>query len=59
MIEADRVLSTPPLNSSSIQKASCPPEARAESTDSFSHQPGIGSPKAKTSPVTLLSRLRP
>jgi hypothetical protein len=53
MIEADRVLSTPPLNSSSIQEANPPPEARAESVDSFSHQPGIGSQKAKTSPVTL------
>jgi hypothetical protein len=42
MDQADRVLSTPPLNSSSIQKANPPSEARAESVDSFSHQPAIG-----------------
>jgi hypothetical protein len=42
MIEADSVLSTPPLNTSSIQKASPPSEAHAGSVDSLSHQPGIG-----------------
>jgi hypothetical protein len=41
MIEADCVLSTPPLNTSSIQETNPPLEARAESVDSFSHQPGI------------------
>ena len=48
MIEADRVLSTPPLNSSSIQDANPPPEARAESVDSFSRQPAIGQPHGQT-----------
>ena len=48
MIEADSVLSTPPLNSSSIQDANCPPEARAESADSFSPQPAIGHPESRT-----------
>jgi hypothetical protein len=48
MIEADSVLSTPPLNSSSIQEASPPPEARAESLDSFSHQPAIRQPESRT-----------
>jgi hypothetical protein len=42
MIESDSVLSTPPLNSSSIQNANPLLEARAESVDSFFHQPGIG-----------------
>jgi hypothetical protein len=46
MIEADRVLSTPPLNSSSIQATNPPQEARAD-VDSFSHQPGIGQPKTE------------
>jgi hypothetical protein len=41
MIEADRVLSTPPLNSPSIQDTNPPPVALRESTDSFSHQHGI------------------
>jgi hypothetical protein len=45
MIEADRVLSTPPLNSSSIQDTNqdtnLPLAARAESVDSFSRQPAI------------------
>jgi hypothetical protein len=45
------VLNTPPLSSSSIQETNPPLEARAESGDSFSYQPAIGSPKAKTSPV--------
>jgi hypothetical protein len=45
MIEADRVLSTPPLNSSSIQEANPPPVALGESVDSFSRQPGIGQPE--------------
>jgi hypothetical protein len=44
MIEADSVLSTPPLNSSSIQKANPPSEARGQSVDSFSPQPAIGQP---------------
>ena len=41
MIEADRVLSTPPLNSSSIQDTNLPLAARAESVNSFSRQPAI------------------
>ena len=41
MIEADSVLSTPPLNSSSIQDTNVPLGARGESVDSFSHQPAI------------------
>ena len=41
MIEADRVLSTPPLNSSSIQDTNLPLAARAESVDLFSRQPAI------------------
>ena len=62
MIEADRVLSTPPLNSSSIQDANCPPEARGEFKESFSHQPAIGQPGSGTpisksrKPVERLSR---
>jgi hypothetical protein len=47
MIEADSVLSTPPLNSSSIQDTNPPPEARAESVDSFSHHPAIGQPESQ------------
>ena len=46
MTKADSVLSTPPLNSSSIQNANPPPEARAESVDSFSLQPAIGQPES-------------
>jgi hypothetical protein len=42
MDQADRVLSTPPLNSSSVQNTNPPAEARAESVDSFSHQASIG-----------------
>jgi hypothetical protein len=45
MAKAKRVHSTPPLNSSSIQKTDPPLGARAESVDSFSHQPGIGQPE--------------
>jgi hypothetical protein len=62
MIEADRVLSTPPLNSSSIQETNPPPEARAESVDSFSHQPAIRQPESRNlvsesrKPVNGLSR---
>lgn len=62
MIEADRVHSTPPTNSSSIQNTNPPPEARAESVDSFSHQPGIGQPESlnltseSARPVEGLSR---
>jgi hypothetical protein len=48
MQEADRVLSTPPLNSSLVQIANPPPEARAESVDSFSHPPAIGQPESQT-----------
>jgi hypothetical protein len=48
MTKADRVLSTPPLNSSSIQEANPPPEALAESVDSFSHQPAIGQSEGQT-----------
>jgi hypothetical protein len=47
MTRADRVLSTPPLNTSSIQSTNPPPEAPAESVDSFSHQPGIGQPESE------------
>ena len=47
MIEADRVLSTPLLNSSSIQNTNPPPEALAESVDSFSHQPDTGRPASQ------------
>ena len=47
MIEADRVLSTPPRNSSSIQAGNPPLEARADSVDSFSHQPGVGHPESQ------------
>jgi len=47
MTKADRVHSTPPLNSSSIQEANPPPEARGESADSFSHQPGIAQPESR------------
>jgi hypothetical protein len=47
MIEADRVLSTPPLNSSSIHNANSPPEARAESVDSLAHQPATGQPESR------------
>jgi hypothetical protein len=62
MTKADSVLSTPPLNSSSIQNANPPPEARAESVDSFSHQPAIGQPESRTlasdspKPLERLSR---
>jgi hypothetical protein len=42
MTKADRVLSTPPLNSSSIQEGNPPLEARAESVDSFSSQSAVG-----------------
>lgn len=62
MIEADSVLSTPPLNTSSFQDANSPPEAIPESADSFSHQPGIGQPESRTPagdsprPVERLSR---
>ena len=62
MTKADRVLSTPPLNSSSIQEANSPSEAHADSADSFSHQAGIGQPKGQTrasespKPVHVLSR---
>jgi hypothetical protein len=38
-----------------IERPMFPPAA--ESVDSFSLQPAIGSPKAKTSPVSLLSPL--
>src|ERR1700742_4989242 len=44
MIEADRVLSTPPTNTSATLEVNPPPEARAESVDSFSHQSAIGQP---------------
>ena len=47
MIEADRVHSTPPLNSSSIQNANPPLQAPAESVDSFSLQPAIGQPESE------------
>jgi hypothetical protein len=47
MIEAESVHSTPPLNSSSIREANLSLEARAESVDSFSHQPGIGQPESQ------------
>jgi hypothetical protein len=62
MIEADRVLSTPPLNSSSIHNANSPPEAHAESVDSFSHPSAIGQPESPTltgesgKPIERLSR---
>jgi hypothetical protein len=62
MIEADSVLSTPPLNSSPIQSANSPPEALGESVDSFSHQPAIGQPESQNlasesgKPVKGLSR---
>ena len=45
MIEADRVHSTPPLNSSLIQEATSVP---ADSQDSFRMQPGIGQPESQT-----------
>jgi hypothetical protein len=45
MTKADSVLSTPPLNSSSIQEANPPPEVHSESVDSFSGEPGIGQPE--------------
>jgi hypothetical protein len=48
MIEADSVLSTPALNSSSIQDANPRLEGRAESADSLSHQPAIGQPGSRT-----------
>jgi hypothetical protein len=38
----DRVHSTPPTNTSSVQGANPPLDARAESVDSFLHQPAIG-----------------
>jgi hypothetical protein len=47
MIQADSVLSTPPLNSSSIQEANLPPVVLGESVDSFSHQPAIGQPESQ------------
>jgi hypothetical protein len=47
MIEADRVLSTPPLNSSSIQEANSPPEALADSAESFFKLPAIGQPESR------------
>ena len=47
MIEADSVLCTPPLNSSSIHNANSPPEARAESVDSLAHQPATGQPESR------------
>ena len=47
MTQADSVLSTPPINTSPIQEANPPPEARAESVDSFSLQPGIGQPESQ------------
>jgi hypothetical protein len=64
MIEADSVLSTPPLNSSSIQNTNSLPEATPESADSFSPQPGIGQPQGQNltsesgKPVNGLSRLK-
>ena len=48
MIEADRVLSTPPLNSSSIQADNPSLEARADSVDSFSRQPGTLQPDGQS-----------
>jgi hypothetical protein len=47
MQEADRVHSTPPLNSSPIQEANPPQDVRAESVDSFSPQPAIGQRKSE------------
>ena len=45
MQEADRVHSTPPTNASPLQETNPPPAARAESVDSFSHQPATGQPE--------------
>jgi hypothetical protein len=62
MTKATRVLSTPPLNSSSIQSTNPPLEARPESVDSFSHHPAIGQPESENltgdspKPVEGLSR---
>jgi hypothetical protein len=46
MTKADCVHSTPPLNSSSIQDANPPPDAPAESMDSFSPPTAIGQPES-------------
>jgi hypothetical protein len=46
MTRADRVLSTPPLNTSSLPDANSPPNPLCESVDSLSHQPGIGQPES-------------
>lgn len=48
MIEADRVHSTPPTNSSAVQEANPRPEARAESGHAFPCQPAIAAPKNET-----------
>jgi hypothetical protein len=47
MTQADCVFSTPPLNSSSIQKANPAPDARADSADSFSGLPAIAQPASR------------
>jgi hypothetical protein len=57
MREAVRVLSTPPTNTSSLQAANPPPEARAESVDSFSFQPSRTTGRTKRPPVALLGPL--
>jgi hypothetical protein len=46
MIEADRVHSTPPLNSSSVLNDSPRPEAPSESVDSFFQPTAIGQPES-------------
>src|ERR1700721_863800 len=45
MTQADRVHSTPPTNTSPLRETNPPPAARAESVDSFSHQPATGQPE--------------
>jgi hypothetical protein len=56
MAKADRVHSTPPINSSSFPDDRDPPEARSESVDSFPSPPLTGRQPACA--IENLSRIR-
>jgi hypothetical protein len=58
MIEANSVLSTPPLNTSSFQEPIHRQKPFPNPLIRFPINPLSDSPTAKPSPVTLLSRLR-
>jgi hypothetical protein len=58
MAKANRVHSTPLLNSSSIHGTNPPPNQHAESVDSFSHQPAIGDLRTDVASVSPASPSR-